>query len=52
MDTFIMDTFIMDTFILNTCTMETCIVERPKGATDEVKRLEGTPARSQGPEGP
>ena len=26
--------------------------ERPKGAKDEVKRLEGPPARSRGPEGP
>ena len=26
--------------------------ERPKGAKDEVKRPEGPPARSRGPEGP
>ena len=30
----------------------TLLPERPKGAKDEVKRPEGPPARSRGPEGP
>ena len=30
----------------------TCRPERPKGGNDEVKRLEGPPARSRAPEGP
>ena len=52
LDTCIMDTYIMDTFIIDTCIMDTCIVERPKGAKDEVKRPEGTPARNWGPRAP
>ena len=63
-----MDTCIIGSCIIDICIIDSCIIgvkkevlvifawvtrpERPKGAKDEVKRPEGPPPRSRGPEGP
>ena len=62
-----MDTCIIGSCIIDICIIDSCInevekevlvnfawvtrPERPKGAKDEVKRPEGPPPRSRGPEG-
>ena len=55
MHTRIIDTCIMDTCIMDTCIMDSSVwvkrPERPKVVKNKVKRPEGPPARSRGPEG-
>ena len=65
MDTCVKNAYIIDLCIIDSCIIGVKVEkevlvnfawvtqpERPKGAKDEVKRPEGPPARSQGPEGP
>ena len=65
METCIKDPCIIDICIIDSCIIAVEVEkevlvnfawvtrpERPKGAKDEVKRPEGPPPRSQGPEGP
>ena len=65
MDTCITDSYIIDSCIIDSCIIDAKVEkevlvnsawvtrpERPKGAKDEVKRIEGPPPRSRGPEGP
>ena len=65
MDTCIINSYIIDLCIIDSCIIgleveKEVLVnfawvtrpERPKGAKDEVKRPEGPPPRSWGPEGP
>ena len=65
MDTCIINSYIIDLWIIDSCIIGVMVEkevlvnfawvarpERPKGAKDEVKRPEGLPLRSRGPEGP
>ena len=65
MDACIIDSCIIDICIIDSCIIAVAVEkevlvnfawvtrpERPKGAKDEVKKPEGPPARSRGPESP
>ena len=65
MDTYIINSYIIDLCIIDSCIIGVEVEkevlvnfawfarpERPKGVKDDVKRPEGPPARSRGPEGP